>query len=86
MKKKLHIIVLAAVSIMMLAGIHITQEFRFYNIESNTLFLYDWSDIWAKRNTASTTNMAMPQPASRWLTAQMPMASIISATDVAISS
>lgn len=48
MKKKLHIIVLAAVSIMMLAGIHITQEFRFYNIESNTLFLYDWSDIWAK--------------------------------------
>lgn len=30
----------------MAAGIHLAQEFRFYNIESNDLFLYDWSHVW----------------------------------------
>ncbi len=34
--------------VLMAAGIHLAQEFRFYNIESNDLFLYDWADIWAK--------------------------------------
>ena len=37
-----------AVGIIMAVGIHLTQEFRFYNIESNWLFLYDWADIWAR--------------------------------------
>lgn len=32
----------------MAAGIHLAQEFRFYNIESNDLFLYDWADITAR--------------------------------------
>ena len=32
----------------MAAGVHLTQEFRFYNIESNDLFMYDWADIWAR--------------------------------------
>ena len=32
----------------MAVGVHLAQEFRFYNIESNDLFLYDWSYIWSK--------------------------------------
>lgn len=48
MNKKLHIIIVVAVCLCMAAGIHLTQEFRFYNIESNDLFLYDWADIWTK--------------------------------------
>lgn len=48
MKKGLHILIFAAVCICMAAGIHIAQEFRFYNIESNDLFLYDWADIASK--------------------------------------
>lgn len=32
----------------MAVGVHLAQEFRFYNIESNDLFLYDWSYIWPK--------------------------------------
>ena len=47
MKRKLHIIILAAVSVLIAVGIHAAQEFRFYNIESNDLLLYDWTDIWA---------------------------------------
>ena len=39
---------MVAVFIAMTAGIWYTQEYRFYNMESNWLFLYDWSDIWAK--------------------------------------
>lgn len=34
-----------AVFILMAAGIHLTQEFRFYNMECSDLFLYDWADI-----------------------------------------
>ena len=48
MKKGLHIVLFAAATLCMAAGIHFAQEFRFYNIESNDLFLYDWADIWAK--------------------------------------
>ena len=48
MKKRLHIIILAAVFVLMAAGVHLAQEFRFYNIESNDLLLYDWADIFAK--------------------------------------
>ena len=47
-KSVLNIILIIAVIILMPAGIHLTQEFRFYNIESNDLFLYDWDDIRAK--------------------------------------
>lgn len=42
------LLVVAAVGMLMAVSIHVTQEFRFYNIESNDLFLYDWSDIWAR--------------------------------------
>ena len=48
MKKGLHILLFAAVCLCMAAGVHFAQEFRFYNIESNDLFLYDWADIWSK--------------------------------------
>ena len=37
-----------AVCVCMAAGVHLAQEFRFYNIESNDLFLYDWTDIWTR--------------------------------------
>ena len=40
-------IIFAAVSVLMAVGVHLGQEFRFYNIESNDLLLYDWADIWA---------------------------------------
>ena len=46
MKLKLHSVIVVAVCLCIAAGIHFTQEFRFYNIESNDLFLYDWADIW----------------------------------------
>ena len=36
-----NILFMATVALLMAAGIHFTQEFRFYNIESNELFLYD---------------------------------------------
>lgn len=34
--------------ILVATGIHLAQEFRFYNIESNDLFLYAWADIWGR--------------------------------------
>ena len=37
--------ILAATALCMAAGVHLTQEFRFYNIESNDLFMYDWNHI-----------------------------------------
>lgn len=43
-----NIILIAVLGIMIAAGVHLTQEFRFYNIESNDLFLYDVADFWAK--------------------------------------
>ena len=43
-----NILLIAALGIMIAAGVHLTQEFRFYNIESNDLFLYDGADLWAK--------------------------------------
>ncbi len=48
MKNKLHTVTVLAVCLCMAAGIHLTQEFRFYNIESNDLFLYDWAEVWAR--------------------------------------
>lgn len=39
---------MAVVFVAMTACIWCIQEYRFYNMESNWLFLYDWSDIWAK--------------------------------------
>lgn len=39
---------LAAIAVCMAAGVHLTQEFRFYNIESNDLFLFDWNHILAE--------------------------------------
>ena len=44
-KRSVDILIFSAVAICVAAGVHITQEFRFYNIESNDLFLYDWSHI-----------------------------------------
>lgn len=48
MKKYHNIILLVPIAVCMAAGIHLAQEFRFYNIESNDLFLYDWADIWGR--------------------------------------
>ena len=50
-KKTIHILAVVAVGIIMAVGIHLTQEFRFYNIESNDLFLYDWNHIWTLLRT-----------------------------------
>lgn len=44
-KRSVDILILSAVALFLAAGVHITQEFRFYNIESNDLFLYDWNHI-----------------------------------------
>ena len=33
-------------------GIHLTQEFRFYNIAANELFIYDWSEIFSTLSDA----------------------------------
>ena len=43
--KILSIFISAAVALLAVLGIHMTQEFRFYHLESNWLFLYDWADI-----------------------------------------
>ena len=51
MKNNLHRVIVTAVCVCIAAGVHLAQEFRFYNIESNDLFLYDWTDIWTKIQT-----------------------------------
>ncbi len=51
MNKRVKIIALTAVAILMAAGIWYTQEFRFYNLESNDIFLWSWTDIWGKLKT-----------------------------------
>lgn len=43
-----NIIFYAVAAFLMGTGIHLTQEYRFYNIAVNELFLYDWTDIWMK--------------------------------------
>ena len=48
MKNNLHRVIVPAVCVCIAAGVHLTQEFRFYNIESNDLFLYDLKDIWTR--------------------------------------
>lgn len=48
MKTYCKYILLTVIALLMAAGIHLTQEFRFYNIESNDLLLYDWADIWSR--------------------------------------
>ena len=35
----------AVAAVAMAVGVHLTQEYRFYNIAVNDLFLYDWSHI-----------------------------------------
>jgi hypothetical protein len=40
-EKTRHIIFYAAASVLIGVGIHLTQEFRFYNIAANDLFIYD---------------------------------------------
>ncbi len=46
--KHRNMIVVAVVGILIAVGVHLTQEFRFYNIESNDLFLYDGAEQWAR--------------------------------------
>ena len=48
MNKYLNIVFLAVTCICIAAGVHLTPEVRFYNIESNDLFLYDLADIWGR--------------------------------------
>lgn len=46
--KRGNMIFYALAAVLMGAGIHLTQEYRFYNIAANELFLYDWADICAR--------------------------------------
>ena len=48
MKRSTKIFIIAVVALLTAMGIHLTQEFRFYHLESNWLFLYDWADICAR--------------------------------------
>lgn len=48
MKRYSKIFIIAAVALLAVLGIHHTQEFRFYHLESNWLFLYDWADVWSR--------------------------------------
>lgn len=48
MKKNINWIISGIVILLVGLGIWFAQEFRFYNMESNWLFLYDWADISAK--------------------------------------
>lgn len=40
-----HILFYAVAAVLVGVGIHLTQEFRFYNIAANELFIYDWTEI-----------------------------------------
>ena len=44
-EKTRHIIFYAAASVLIGVGIHLTQEFRFYNIAANDLFIYDCAAV-----------------------------------------
>lgn len=48
MKRSTKIFIIAVVALLTALGIHLAQEFRFYHLESNWLFLYDWADIWER--------------------------------------
>ncbi len=48
MKKKYKIALFVAVAVLVWAGLLLSQEFRFYNLESNDIFLFDRADIWGK--------------------------------------
>ena len=39
------ILVILIITLLMGLGIYLTQEYRFYNMESNNMFLYDGADI-----------------------------------------
>ena len=45
MKDRTVLILFSAAAVLMAAGIHITQAFRFFNVESVNLFIYDGSDV-----------------------------------------
>lgn len=36
----------AVAAVAIAVGVHLAQEYRFYNIAANDLFLYDWSHLW----------------------------------------
>lgn len=44
-EKTRHILFYAAASVLIGVGIHLTQEFRFYNIAANDLFIYDCAAV-----------------------------------------
>ena len=46
--KKLNYIVGIAVAVCMAAAIHAVHEYRFYNMESKDIFLYDWTNVWTR--------------------------------------
>ena len=46
MKDRKILLIAAVIAILMAFGIHRAQEFRFYNLESVNLFLYDRNHIW----------------------------------------
>lgn len=45
MKDRTVLILFSAAAVIMAAGIHITQAFRFFNVESVNLFIYDGADV-----------------------------------------
>ena len=45
-EKTRHILFYATASVLIGVGIHLTQEFRFYNIAANDLLIYDWAAVW----------------------------------------
>ena len=45
MKDRTVLILFSAAAVLMAAGIHITQAFRFFNVESVNLFIYDGADV-----------------------------------------
>ena len=44
-EKSRNIIFYLMAAVLVAVGIHLTQEFRFYNIAANELFIYDWPEI-----------------------------------------
>lgn len=48
MKHRVVLILTLFAAVIMVVCLHATQEYRFYNMESVNLFLYDWTDIWSR--------------------------------------
>ena len=81
--KHRNMIVVAAVGILIAVGVHLTQEFRFYNIESNDLFLYDFADIWSRLLQTGGLATVLASALTQFM--RIPFAGTIIATAVYLS-